>query len=101
MPDFNPQDFSPAYGGRIDSNGNVKNIADAITEDGKIAVDIGDVDVTLNASDIQIGSVEIKDATTDTRATVGANGLHVDVKGNSPANPFYMAIVGSIDGGTF
>lgn len=32
------------------------------------------------AGDIEIGAVEIKNATDDTRATVGANGLHVDVR---------------------
>lgn len=37
-------------------------------------------DVELNSSDVQIGAVEIKNATDDTRATVGANGLHVDVQ---------------------
>lgn len=35
------------------------------------------VDITL-AGDLSIGAVEIKDATTDTRAAVGANGLAVD-----------------------
>jgi hypothetical protein len=39
----------------------------------------GNLKVSL-ASDVQIGSVEIKNATDDTRATVGANGLHVDVR---------------------
>ena len=37
------------------------------------------VGITL-AGDIEIGAVELKDATTNTRATVGANGLHVDVQ---------------------
>jgi hypothetical protein len=36
--------------------------------------------VELSAGDIQIGAVELKDGTTDTRAAVGANGLAVDVK---------------------
>lgn len=36
--------------------------------------------ITLDASDIEIGAVEIKDATTDTRAVVGANGLVVDTE---------------------
>lgn len=40
-------------------------------------------DATLQAGDIQIGAVEIKNATDDTRATVGANGLHVDVQASS------------------
>jgi len=37
------------------------------------------VSVTV-AGDIEIGAIEIKDATADTRASVGANGLHVDVR---------------------
>lgn len=37
---------------------------------------------TLDASDIEIGAVEIKNAGDDTRATVGAQGLEVTVKGN-------------------
>ena len=36
--------------------------------------------VTLLAGDIEIGAVEVKNSIDDTRATVGANGLHVDVK---------------------
>ena len=34
----------------------------------------------LQVADIQIGAVELKDATTDTRATVGANGLYTDIR---------------------
>lgn len=47
-----------------------------------LKVDIGGaaVTVTLGEGDLQIGAVEIKDATTGTRAAVGANGLAVDVK---------------------
>ena len=37
-------------------------------------------DAQLVAEDVEIGAVEIKNATDDTRATVGANGLHVDVQ---------------------
>lgn len=38
------------------------------------------VDANLDASDIEIGAIEIKDGTSDVRAVVGANGLEVDVK---------------------
>lgn len=49
-----------------------------IDDDRHVQVDVVTLpDVTVNASDIQIGAVEIKDATTATRATVDANGLHV------------------------
>lgn len=37
--------------------------------------------VDINAADLQIGAVEIKNATDDTRATVGANGLQVETRG--------------------
>lgn len=103
MADYNPNDYQPGFGGLIDSSGNVKNSADVISGTGanaKLKVDIGSTSVSLTTSDIQIGAVEIKDAATDTRATVGANGLNVEVKGNTSATPFYVAIVGSIDGGT-
>ncbi len=94
MPDFNINDYQPGFGGKIDSQGNVKNIADAITNDGKIAVDIGDVDVTLNASDIQIGAVEIKNG----QATSPASEYRMVVNSDGSLN---MRIIGSIDGGTW
>jgi hypothetical protein len=37
-------------------------------------------DLTISTGDLEIGAVEIKNSTDDTRATVGANGLSVDVK---------------------
>jgi hypothetical protein len=90
MPDYNPKDFSPSYGGQIDSAGNIKNLADAITGTGantKLAVDAS---FTLAASEINIGSVEIADATDNTkRMTVNSDGS------------LNMRIVGSIDGGVF
>lgn len=43
-------------------------------------VNIADGDVTINTGDIELGAVELKDATTEARAAVGANGLAVDVK---------------------
>ena len=89
MPDYNPKDFSPSYGGQIDSAGNIKNLADAITGTGantKLAVDAS---FTLAASEINIGAVEIKDAANDYRMTVNSDGT------------LNMRIVGSIDGGVF
>jgi hypothetical protein len=97
MPDYNPQDFSPGYGGKIDSAGNVKNIADAITGTGantKVKVDIGSTNVSLNASDIQIGAVEIKNG----QATSPADQYRMTVNSDGSLN---MRIIGSIDGGTF
>jgi len=40
--------------------------------------------INLTVSDVQIGAVEIKDSLTTTRATVGVNGLHVDVQDMPP-----------------
>lgn len=37
-------------------------------------------EVDLNAADIEIGAVEIKNSTDDTRATVGADGLYADIR---------------------
>jgi hypothetical protein len=38
------------------------------------------VKTSVNVGDIQIGAVEIKNSTDDTRATVGTNGLYVDIR---------------------
>ena len=46
---------------------------------------IVNTDTTLEVGDIEIGAVEIKNSTDDTRATVGSNGLYVDVQ-NIKAN---------------
>lgn len=91
MPDYNPQDFSPSYGGQIDSNGNVKNLADAIKGTGantKLAVDIGG-NIELKEVDIQIGAVELKDAVDGHRAKIFSDGS------------IAMRVVGSIDGGVW
>lgn len=39
--------------------------------------------IDISTGDVEIGAVEIKDATTDTRAVVGSNGLAVDVKASA------------------
>jgi hypothetical protein len=90
VPEFNTKEFSPSYGGQIDSSGNVKNIADAIKGTGadtKLAVDAS---FTLAAGDINIGSVEISDATDNTKR------LMVNADGS-----LNMRVIGSIDGGVF
>jgi hypothetical protein len=97
MPDYNPQDFSPSYGGKIDSSGNIKNIADTISgsgTDAKIKVDIGSTNVSLNASDVQIGAVEIKNG----QATSPADQYRMTVNADGSLN---IRIVGSISGGVF
>lgn len=46
------------------------------------------VSATVEVGDVQIGAVEIKNATDDTRATVGANGLYVEVRSTAlPSTP--------------
>jgi hypothetical protein len=90
MPDYNPKDFSPSYGGQIDSAGNIKNLADAIKGTGantKLAVDAS---FTLSPGDINIGSVEISDATDNTKR------LKVNDDGS-----LNFRVVGSIDGGVW
>jgi hypothetical protein len=46
--------------------------------------------------DVELGAVEIKNATDDTRATVGASGLHVDVRAIS-ALPAGTNNIGDVD----
>lgn len=61
------------------ANGDTKTAL--VDNDGHQQVDVLSLpDITVNASDIEIGAVEIKNSTDDTRATVGANGLYVDVR---------------------
>jgi len=52
--------------------------------------------VTISAGDIEIGAVELKDGTTDTRAVIGANGIEVDVKA-LPELPAGANNIGSVD----
>lgn len=52
--------------------------------------------ISISAGDIQIGAVELKDATTDTRAVIGANGVEVDVKA-LPALPAGDNNIGNVD----
>ena len=58
-----------------------------VTENGETVaiplVAISGGSILLEAGDIEIGAVEIKDATTDTRATVGAGGLYTVVTSGS------------------
>lgn len=44
---------------------------------------LGNITATVTAGDIEIGAVEIKNPTDDTRATVGANGLYTDVRASA------------------
>jgi len=52
-----------------------------VDDDSHVQVDVLTIpDVTVNTGDIEIGAVEIKNSTDDTRATVGADGLYIDVR---------------------
>lgn len=51
-----------------------------VDSSGNLRVSVNAGTVTLTTGDVQIGAVEIKNSTDDTRATVGANGLYVDVR---------------------
>ncbi len=52
-----------------------------IDDDRHVQVDVLTLpSVTISAEDIEIGAVEIKNSTDDTRATVGANGLYADIR---------------------
>lgn len=84
MGQYNPNEFQPGYGGVINSEGNVVNIGDVVNEDGRVKIE-----AELTVSDIQIGAVEVKDATTDVRLAINSDGS------------INMRVVGSIDGGTF
>ena len=53
--------------------------------------------VTLTAGDVEIGAVEIKNSADDTRATVGANGLYVDVRAQA-ALPAGTNTIGAVSG---
>jgi len=55
--------------------------------------DLANNGITLETSDVEIGAVEIKNSTDDTRATVGANGLYVDVR-NIQAGENHIGAVG-------
>lgn len=63
--------------GETDTTGTYNLVVDEATG-GLLVAQAGDW--VLSAADIEIGAVEIKNATDDTRATVGANGLYVDVR---------------------
>lgn len=91
---YNVNEYAPGSGKLIKSDGSVVNVADAYTSEGKLKVDIGDVDVSLTASDIQIGAVEIKNGQATTPAD--AYRMTVNSDGSIP-----IRIVGSINGGVF
>jgi hypothetical protein len=81
---INPGDFpvSPAKTAYKNAAGEVSDgLVDA---DHHVQVDVLTMpSVTVSTGDIEIGAVEIKNSTDDTRATVGANGLHVDVQASA------------------
>ena len=89
MSTYDISNYQPGYGGVIDSTGEVKNIADIISEEGRVKIE-----AELTVADIQIGAVEIKNG----QATSPANEYRMTVNSDGSLN---MRIIGSIDGGTF
>jgi len=74
-----------------------QEILNAVYDDTSKALKTG---VALSG-DIEIGAVEIKNSTDDTRATVGANGLYVDVKASAlPSGAATEATLATIDADT-
>lgn len=89
---YNINEYAPQSGNMITSDGNIKNLADTISGTGstaKLKVDIGSANVSLNASDISIGAVELKDSTTENRLAINSSGY------------IGVYIMGSVDGGGF
>jgi len=81
--------FYRALGGLASSVGNFLSFKKAdntqqaalVDDDSHVQVDVLSMpDITVNTGDIQIGAVEIKNSTDDTRATVGVNGLYVETR---------------------
>src|ERR1035437_1018444 len=63
------------------SGGRVKSLSNPILYGMPIVnPDGSDLSVNIDPGDVEIGAVEIKNSTDDTRATVGTNGLYVDVQ---------------------
>lgn len=57
--------------------------------------------VQMETGDFEIGAVEIKNSTDDTRATVGANGLYVDSQNRTVAVTFQSAATSTGNGTAF
>ena len=73
--------MSPESGRIVKENGSVINIGDILEAVYDEANGLLKTSASFSVEgDISIGAVELKDATTGTRATIGANGLHVDVQ---------------------
>lgn len=78
MADINS--MSPQSGRVLKENNEVINTADILAAVYDAVSGVLKTSATVNVGDIEIGAIEIKDATSETRAVVGANGLNVDVK---------------------
>ena len=73
--------MSPESGRMLKENNAVINVADILAAVYDAVNGVLKTSASLSIEgDISIGAVELKDAITNTRATVGSNGLHVDVK---------------------
>lgn len=71
-------DTSGLYSIRVSASAAVDGAVITIYASGSAGM--ANTNVSLQTGDLEIGAVEIKNASDDTRATVGANGLQVDVR---------------------
>lgn len=71
-------DTSGLYSVRVSASAAVDGAVVTIYASGSAGM--ANTNVSLQTGDLEIGAVEIKNSTDDTRATVGANGLYTDVR---------------------
>lgn len=87
--------MAPLSGRTIKEDGTIINVADVLSDVYDSEAGALKTTTQIEVGDVEIGAVEIKDATSDTRATVGANGLHVDVRPNSGVFQGNVTLTGS------
>ena len=77
----NKIDQMQAQSGRIrKENDDTINMADIMAAVYDAVNGVLKTSATVNVGDIEIGAVELKDSTSDTRAVIGTNGVQVDVR---------------------
>ena len=87
----------PQSGRVIKEDGATINIADVMAAVYDAVNGVLKTSATIEVGDVEIGAVEIKNATDDTRATVGANGLYVDVQSMSSIFQGNKTLTGGAD----
>ena len=74
----------PESGRIVKEDGEMINVGDILEAVYDSTNHVLKTSASVNIGDVEIGAVELKDPTTDTRATIGTNGLHVDVRNTVP-----------------